>query len=169
MLIGACNALVVPKLGLQVAHITGYCRLPHVADNYTATQQYNDLMNAVIHYGPVAISAAAEPWQMYERGVYDGNCGADVDHAIQLVGYGTNKGLLATKDYWLVRNSWGASWGEKGYIRIERFGGKATEKCLTDKTPGDGTACKGDPATMEVCGLCGILSDSSYPVGGSLV
>ena len=68
-----------------------------------------------------------------------------------------------------LHDPWGASWGEKGYIRIERFGGKATEKCLTDKTPGDGTACKGDPATMEVCGLCGILSDSSYPVGGSLV
>ena len=79
---GTCQ----PDKITPVASITGYCRLPHVADNYTATQQYNDLMNAVIHYGPVAISAAAEPWQLYERGVYDGNCGADVDHAIQLVG-----------------------------------------------------------------------------------
>lgn len=162
---GTCQ----PDKITPVARITGYCRLPHVADNYTATQQYNDLMNAVIHYGPVAISAAAEPWQLYERGVYDGKCGADVDHAIQLVGYGTDKGILKTKDYWLVRNSWGASWGEKGYIRIERFGGSGTEKCLTDNTPGDGTACKDDPKTMQVCGLCGILSDSSYPVGGSLV
>ena len=105
---GTCQ----PDKITPVAHITGYCRLPHVADNYIATQQYNDLMNAVIHYGPVAISAAAEPWQLYERGVYDGNCGADVDHAIQLVGFNED----AEVPYWIVRNSWGEGWGDAGYF-----------------------------------------------------
>jgi len=154
---------------MPVANITGYCRLPHVSSTYTAAQQYGDLMNAVNVIGPTAISVAAEPWQLYESGVYSGDCGADIDHAVQLVGYGTDKGILKTKDYWLVRNSWGEGWGEKGYIRVQRFGTTAEEKCLTDTTPGDGTACKGDPSTQEVCGLCGIMSDSSYPVGGQLM
>ena len=62
----------------------------------------------------------------------------------------------------------GMNRGEKGYIRIARFGAtSAGEPCLTDKTPGDGTACKGGPKTLQVCGLCGIMSDSSYPTGGS--
>jgi len=155
-----------------VANITGYVRLP--TNNYTA------LMNAVVNVGPIAISAAAEPWQLYSGGVYNGKCGADVDHAIQLVGYGTQgktgRALLGggggggTGDYWLVRNSWGASWGEKGYIRIQRFG-DGKEPCDTDTTPGDGTACEKPhlPKSLKVCGLCGIMSDSSYPTGGHLI
>jgi len=146
-----------------VAKITNYTRLP--ANNYSA------LMNAVANIGPIAISAAAEPWQLYDGGVYNGKCGTDVDHAIQLVGYGSGEtsGFKKEKiDYWLVRNSWGANWGEKGYIRIARFGETtAGETCATDKTPQDGTACAGGPKTLEVCGLCGIMSDSSYPTGGS--
>jgi len=145
--------------------ISGYVRLP--ANNYSA------LMNAVTDVGPIAISAAAEPWQLYEEGIYDGDCGADVDHAIQLVGYGQGKkGIFSKKeaDYWLVRNSWGTMWGEKGYIRIERFGDTPKgETCYTDRTPSDGTACAGGPKTEKVCGLCGIMSDSSYVTGASLV
>ena len=59
-------------------------------------------MNAVANVGPIAISAAAEPWQLYDKGVYNGQCGGDVDHAIQLVGYGTGTGK-ENWDYWLVR------------------------------------------------------------------
>jgi len=143
-----------------VANVSSYIRLPK--NNYSA------LMNAVANIGPIAISAAAEPWQMYESGVFSSGCNADVDHAIQMVGYGTNKGVFGSKDYYLVRNSWGASWGEKGYIRIERFGAKKAEPCSTDTKPGDGTACANGPATIQVCGLCGLLSDSSYPTGGAI-
>ena len=42
------------------------------------------------------------------------------------------------------------------------------EPCATDKTPLDGTGCAGGPKTLQVCGLCGIMSDSSYPTGGHL-
>lgn len=67
------------------------------------------------------------------------------------------------------RCSWGTGWGENGYIRVARYGSTpAGEPCLTDNTPGDGDGCKGGPASIQVCGLCGILSDSSYPVGAGL-
>ena len=136
------------------AHISGYQRLP--ANDYAA------LMNAVATVGPVAISVDAG-WMMYEEGVYSSACGSTIDHAVGLVGYGTDNG----EDYWLVRNSWGSGWGEKGYIRIKRFG-EGKEPCKTDKQPGEGTGCKGGPSTMQVCGLCGIMSDSRYVTGASL-
>jgi len=154
-----------------VAKITGFVKLP--ANNYSS------LMNAVVTQGPIAISAAAEPWQLYSGGVYNGDCGSDIDHAIQLVGYGTagnstgrtllgGGGGKGKGAYWLVRNSWGTGWGEEGYIRIQRFG-DGKEPCLTDKNPADGTGCTGGPKTQQVCGLCGLMSESSYPTGGSLV
>jgi cathepsin L len=143
-----------------VAGITGYVTVPF--NNYTA------LMNAVVNIGPIAISAAAEPWQSYDSGVFTGPCNEDVDHAIVLEGYGTD--AAAGQDYYLVRNSWGASWGEKGYIRVARYGSTPNgEPCGQDTTPGDGDGCSGGPSAIKVCGLCGILSDSSYPTGGHLV
>ena len=83
-----------------VANFTSWAELP--VNNYTA------LLNAVNSIGPIAISAAAEPWQSYDSGVFSSPCGADVDHAIVLEGYGTDSktGL----DYYLVRNSWSAGW-----------------------------------------------------------
>jgi len=143
-----------------VANVTGWAALPF--NNYTA------LMNAVVSVGPIAISAAAEPWQSYDTGVFSSPCGADVDHAIVLEGYGTDS--KSGLDYYLVRNSWSAGWGEGGYIRVARYGGTAKgEPCLTDTTPGDGDGCKGGPSKIQVCGLCGILSDSSYAIGGYLL
>ena len=58
-------------------------------------------MNAVVNVGPIAISAAAEPWTSYETGVFTRACGADVDHAIVLEGYGNDP--TTGLDYYLVR------------------------------------------------------------------
>jgi len=135
----------------------GYVELP--VNNYTA------LFDA-IQDGPVAISVAAgeRAFMLYESGILDSkSCGYTQDHAVTLVGYGTYKVFLGKDvDYWIVRNSWGSSWGEEGFIRIRRFG-EGKEPCGEDDDPLDGDACEGDDAPRTYCGICGILSSSSYP------
>lgn len=141
------------------ASVTGYIKLPE--NNYTA------LMNAVATIGPIAISVEADTWSFYGRGIFPAtSCNyknTDIDHAVQLVGYGTE----GSKDYWIVRNSWGAGWGEQGYIRLERTSDGLP--CNEDTTPGDGSACPPFPKEVTVCGACGILYDTCYPVGVKLV
>jgi len=149
---GTCD----PSKIKAVVSVTDEVELP--TNNYTA------LMEAIANVGPVAISvdAGGLSWQLYGGGVVKGDCGSDIDHAVQLVGYGTDKG----DDYYIVRNSWGASWGEEGYIRLYR---DANAECKKDTSPGDGFGCKGGPSEITVCGMCGILSGSSYPTGVKLM
>jgi len=64
---------------------------------------------------PLSICCDAEPWQYYTGGILAASqCGLSIDHAIQLTGYSPNSG-----GYWIVRNSWGASWGENGFIYLQ--------------------------------------------------
>ena len=79
------------------------------------------LLDAVATVGPVSIAVDASiGWQLYFGGIMHPTlCSSDpkkMDHGVALVGFGTEKG----KDYWIVRNSWGAGWGEHGYARIIR-------------------------------------------------
>lgn len=64
----------------------------------------------------VAIDAEGFHFQAYSGGVFDKCAGTQLDHGVAAVGYGTDGG----KPYWKVRNSWGSTWGEKGYIRMIR-------------------------------------------------
>jgi len=135
-----------------IARLAGYKKIP--------SNQYAPLMNAVATHGPIAISVDASAWGDYESGVFDGcnQTNPDIDHAVQLVGYGTDSDWGG---YWLVRNSWSPLWGDKGYIKLQR-----TEnlRCGTDISPSDGTGCKGGPSQVTVCGTCGILYDNTYPI-----
>jgi KDEL-tailed cysteine endopeptidase len=83
----------------------------------------------------VAIDASGQAFQFYSEGVFAGDCGTVLDHGVAVVGYGVN---YDGTPYWIVKNSWGPTWGEGGYIRMLRG-------------TGDG-------------GLCGIAMQASFPV-----
>ena len=97
-----------------------------------------DLKEAVSR-GPVsiAIEADTKAFQLYTSGVLTGDaCGTNLDHGVLIAGYGEEDGT----EYWLVKNSWGPSWGDEGYIKIAR----------SDST--------------NDAGVCGIAMQASYPV-----
>lgn len=113
---------------------------------------------AVATVGPQSVTVSAEPWQLYGGGIFNGcsRKGGDntLDHGVQAVGY--------TDKYWIVRNSWGSFWGEKGYIFLSRT---ADAETFINKDPASGVACKPYPKTQTVGGECGVLFDTSYPTG----
>uniref|UniRef100_UPI00398EA4E2 procathepsin L-like isoform X1 n=2 Tax=Pristiophorus japonicus TaxID=55135 RepID=UPI00398EA4E2 len=78
------------------------------------------LANAVTKIGPiaVAIDAGQRTFQHYKRGVYyDKNCSSRrLNHAVLVVGFGSEGG----KNYWIVKNSWGTRWGDRGYIKMAK-------------------------------------------------
>jgi len=80
------------------------------------TQSVEQLKVAILH-GPtgVSVDAGNAPFRFYQSGILDDPaCGTALNHAIAAVGYGVEDG----KEYYIVRNSWSASWGDQGYIRI---------------------------------------------------
>jgi len=119
---GTCKRNCEPAV-----YVTSYTDVP---------EKDEDALLAALNKGPVSVAVEADKsaWQFYSSGVLDdASCGTSLDHGVLAVGYGTDG-----KDYYKVKNSWGASWGEEGYIRLVR--GK---------------------------NQCGIASAASYPVTGA--
>ncbi|XWS30004.1 hypothetical protein CRYUN_Cryun24cG0080700 [Craigia yunnanensis] len=122
---GTCNTT---KETFHAAMISGYEIVP--ANSEQALQK-------TVANQPVSVSivAGGSAFQFYSSGIFTGDCGTELDHGVAAVGYGTSEDGT---DYWLIKNSWGTGWGEKGYIRMQR-----------------------DIKAKE--GLCGIVMDFSYP------
>jgi cathepsin L len=93
-----------------------------------------DLADKIANYGPacIAIDASHYSFQLYSSGIYDeSSCSSSsLDHGVGCVGFGKE----GDKAYWIVRNSWGSSWGEQGYCRMIKDKnnqcGEATMACI---------------------------------------
>jgi hypothetical protein len=94
----------------------------------------NDLATAVAA-GPVSVAIEADQrsFQSYKSGILSGICGTKLDHGVLAVGYGDG--------YWIVKNSWGATWGMEGYLQLKRGG-------------------------FNPAGECGVALQPSFPVAG---
>ncbi len=95
-------------------------------------------LKAAVAQQPVAVAIEADTryFQSYSGGILtSSSCGTSLDHGVLTVGYGEENG----QKYWLVKNSWGTSWGDKGYVKIAR----------SDST--------------NDAGICGIAMDPSFP------
>ena len=95
-------------VGIPLGGVVGYTDV--------STNSEQTMMSAVAQQlVSTAIKADQSPFQLYSSGVLSSPCGARLDHVLS-VGYGADAGT----DYWKVKNSWGSSWSEQGYIRLQR-------------------------------------------------
>ena len=133
-IIDACNKTCVKVAGSDVQ---SYVDIMPSSD---------DAMMHALERQPVAVAIEADQreFQLYKSGVFTGTCGKNLDHGVLLVGYGTDR--ASGLDYYKVKNSWGKSWGQDGYILLAR--GKQV----------DGTAYN------DGAGQCGVLLEGSFPV-----
>ncbi|KAF8029603.1 hypothetical protein BT93_E2124 [Corymbia citriodora subsp. variegata] len=121
----------------------GTCDSTEAAQQATKIKSFADLQPGedellkAVAQQPVSIGIAAsgQEFSSYSGGVFNGDCGEELDHAVVVVGYGTSE----DGKFWKIRNSWGETWGENGYMRIQR-GGESSR------------------------GLCGLASQASYPI-----
>ena len=99
--------------------VTGYEKLGDPDETWSPVDE-DEIKEFLYKTGPLAIALNADELMWYSSGIIDADsseCDPEgMDHAVTLVGYGTENGT----PYWLVRNSWGSSWGEKGYFRMYR-------------------------------------------------
>jgi len=123
----------------------GECQTTCTKDSKVAPKSHTDVtknsdsaMESALAKQPVSVAIEADQsaFQLYASGIFDATCGTSLDHGVLAVGYGVENGA----QYYIVKNSWGESWGDKGYIRFAKGG------------------------NMQKEGQCGILSGPpSYP------
>jgi len=137
---GLCSETEYPYKGVD-----GRCEASTCGTYYDKINNFTDVTKrsessleaaAVTGCVSVAIEADQFAFQYYSSGVLTGTCGTNLDHGVLVVGYGVESGA----EYWKVKNSWGTSWGENGYVLI----------CKDCNKNGDQ-------------GECGINDDPSYP------
>ncbi|CAH9091987.1 unnamed protein product [Cuscuta europaea] len=117
------------KASAMAAKLGGFVNVPQNSEA--------DLMKAVAHQ-PVSVSidAAGQEMQFYGGGIFNAACSTIINHGVTAIGYGTDP---AGTKYWLIKNSWGANWGEQGYLRLLK-----------------------DNGVPE--GICGIATQASFPL-----
>jgi len=137
---GLCTEQEYPYKGVGGSCKASSCgtKFDPISDFTPVTKDSESSLEAAVVTGCVSVCIEADQFafQFYSSGVLDGQCGTNIDHCVLAVGYGTLNG----QEYWKVKNSWGTSWGEQGYVLICRACNKNGSK-----------------------GECGIYTGPSFP------
>merc|ERR1711998_388406 len=82
--------------------------------------KYSSALQSALQKQPVSIGIQADQssFQFYSGGILTAACGTQLDHSVLAVGYDTSS------SYWLVKNSWGSTWGDSGYVKLSMSGDK---------------------------------------------
>ncbi|MQL90653.1 hypothetical protein Taro_023247, partial [Colocasia esculenta] len=112
------------KLSRRVVSIDGYTDVP--ANN-------EQLLLQAVAKQPVSVGicGSERQFQLYSKGIFSGPCSTSLDHAVLIVGYGSENGV----DYWIVKNSWGQRWGINGYMHMLRNSGDSHGVCGINMMP----------------------------------
>jgi len=118
--------------------------------SYISASNYGEdrLKEIVVQYGAamVAIYSSDTSFKNYARGVFSGCSSTAADHAVLVVGYGTQNGI----DYWLVKNSWSTNWGISGYVKIKR----GSDECGIESAAMSAASCN-DENVLQPCDISG--------------
>ncbi|WZY95031.1 hypothetical protein YC2023_067360 [Brassica napus] len=129
------GGIVTDKVYPYTENDTAACKaIEMVTTRYVTIDSYEDaphndemsLKKAVAHQ-PISVMVEAENMKLYKSGVFTGPCDHWYgNHNVVVVGYGTTE---RGEDYWIIRNSWGANWGESGYLKLQRNFHNSTGNC----------------------------------------
>jgi len=104
-----------------------------------------EMMKLIYENGAVSTGVGVDTgFSYYSSGVYDTCTSTSTNHAVVIVGWGTENGI----DYWIIKNSWGSWWGEQGYIRVKRST-CAARRCVWFKIESAGGVTDPDPTTPK--------------------
>ncbi|KAI3879097.1 hypothetical protein MKX03_018045 [Papaver bracteatum] len=123
------------KLERRVVTIDGFADIP---------ANENEILKAVVTQPvSVGICGSDSAFQLYSKGIFSGPCSTSLDHAVLIVGYGSENGV----DYWILKNSWGTSWGINGYMHMLRNGPSKEGVCGINKLASYPTKTSANPPT----------------------